>query len=317
MTKILCFLSICLCFQYSSYAQEISEENQDEQLVAYEWEMRELLNIVLNDKDRKNREEASTKLETTLEKAFQEDGAFEYKFKQVQGLSIITPSDQAFRIFTWQLYMTKDTYQYCGYIQMPDKKFYRLDDKSADMYSPQFSRLKPSKWYGALYYNIKPFKAADGSTKYLLFGYDVYDFFTRRKVLDVLHFYKGAPRFGDKVIEMKDGRGMIKTVSRFILQYSASVSATMNYADDKDMVIYDHLIYQMIPGQGPSNVPDGSYTGLELKKGKWMLVEKVYKHDPYFGNDNPPLEHAILGKNKSRDIIGRTKKKHKVKNVSP
>ena len=312
--KLSYLLILSFIVHQSSVAQE-QEKIANEQLKNYEWAMRGLLSTILGDTSKVSRINASEELKKTLEKAFKEKGAFQYPFKQAKGLSIISPDDGAFRIFTWQLYLDENNYQYMGYLQMPDEKFYKLEDKSAEMRSPQYSQLRPEKWYGALYYSVKSFKDEKRQTKYLVFGYDAYDFFRRRKVLDVLHFFRGQPRFGDKVIEMKDHRGTVRNVYRFVMEYSASVSVSMNYSHGKEMVIYDHLVYQMIPGQGPSNVPDGSYCGLELKKGKWKIVDKVYKHNPYVGNDNPPLEHPILDKdkNKSKDIIGRTKRKGKIK----
>lgn len=309
---------LLLLLSLSIYCQNTHATDVDTTyIVESEAAMRGLIEEVLTNQNVKIREEASQELEVLLEKTLNQEGAINHDFSNLKGISIIQPEDKALRIFTWQLYIDKDHYQYRGFIQTKEGKVYRLQDKSDDMRTVEFSIHKPENWYGALYYNMQEFKSG-GQTMYLLFGYDAFDFFNRRKLLDVLYFdNSGRPRFGKTVLEMKDGSGRMRKVKRFVMEYSSSVNATLNYSKEQDMIIYDHLIYgSPIKGAGPSNVPDGSYSGMKLgKSGLWEYVDKVHKDDP--ANilvDATSYERMIQNekeqpKKKQKDLFGR-KKKH-------
>jgi hypothetical protein len=310
MKKYLLLLMLGLLAS-SSYATDVDTIR----IIEKEAAMRGLIEDVLTNTDLKIREEASGKLEKMLEETLQEEGAYDYTFSDLKGVSILQPGDKTFRIFTWQLFVDDNHYQYKGFIQTKDGKIHKLQDKSDDMRTVEFSILKPENWYGALYYNIKEFKN-EGEPAYLLFGYDAFEFYNRRKVLDVLYFdSSGKPKFGKTVIEMKDAQGRMREVKRFVLEYSSSVNVTLNFSKENDMVVYDHLIYGTpVKSAGPSNVPDGSYCGLKLTKdGKWQYVDKVHEDDP--ANilvDATSYERMIQDakeqpQKKKKDIFGRAK----------
>jgi len=307
---------LLLLFSLSFYCQTTYASDVDTTLIVEaESAMRGLIEDVLTNQDFKIREEASQELELLLEKTLNQKGSLQHDFAQLEGVSIIQPEDKALRIFTWQLYVDKNHYQYRGFIQTKEGKVYRLKDNSDDMRTVEFSIHKPENWYGALYYNLQEFKS-EGQTMYLLFGYDAFDFYNRRKLLDVLYFdSSGRPRFGKSVIQIKDGSGRMRKVKRFVMEYSSSVNVTLNYSKEQEMVIYDHLVYgSPIKGVGPSNVPDGSYSGIKLgKSGLWEYIDKVHKDDP--ANilvDATSYERMIQNekeqpKKQQKDLFGRKK----------
>lgn len=307
---LLLLLSLSICCQ-TTYASDVDTMFIEESEAA----MRGLIEDVLTNQNLKVREEASQELELLLEKTLNQNGSIEYDFSKLKGISIVQPEDKALRIFTWQLYVDKDHYQYRGFIQTKEGKVYRLQDNSDDMRTVEFSIHKPENWYGALYYNMQEFKS-EGQTMYLLLGYDAFDFYNRRKLVDVLYFDgSGRPRFGKTVLEMKDGNGRMRKVKRFVMEYSSSVNVTLNYSAEQGMIVYDHLIYgSPIKGAGPSNVPDGSYSGMKLgKNGLWEYVDKVHKDDP--ANilvDATSYERMIQNekeqpKKQQKDLFGRKK----------
>ena len=276
--------------------------------------LQELVEEVLTNQNLDVRQESSDELEVYLERILNDKASYKHEFSRVRGISIVQPENKKFRIFTWQLYVDKDNYQYKGFIQTAEGKVFKLQDKSADMRTVEFSLLKPENWYGALYYNLQPFKH-EGEDMYLLFGYDAFEFYNRRKVVDVLYFdSSGRPRFGKTLLEMKDGRGRKRNVKRFLLEYSSSVNVSLNYDKTQELVIFDHLIYgSPIKGGGPSSVPDGSYCGMKLtKSGTWEYVDKVYKDDPAnvlinATNYDEMINNASEPKKKKKDIFGRSK----------
>ncbi|MFT5647482.1 MAG: hypothetical protein ACI976_002174 [Aureispira sp.] len=307
---LLLLLSLSISCQ-ATYASDVDTMF----IVESEAAMRGLIEDVLTNQNLEVREEASQELELLLEKTLNQNGSLEYDFSELKGISIVQPEDKALRIFTWQLYVDKNNYQYRGFIQTKEGKVYRLQDNSDDMRTVEFSIHKPENWYGALYYNMQKFKS-EGQTMYLLLGYDAFDFYNRRKLVDVLYFdNSGRPRFGKTVLEMKDGNGRMRKVKRFVMEYSSSVNVTLNYSAEQGMIVYDHLIYgSPIKGAGPSNVPDGSYSGMKLSKnGFWEYVNKVHKDDP--ANilvDATSYERMIQNgkeqpKKQQKDLFGRKK----------
>ena len=302
-------------FAVAQYSYAFNGDVDTTYIVETEAKMRGLIEDVLTNRNLDVRQEASKELEEVLEATLKQEGSFGYEFTELQGISIQQPENKAFRIFTWQLYVDKNSYQYRGFIQTKDGKVFKLQDKSDDMRTVEFSIFKPEYWYGALYYNLKEFKH-DGEQMYLLFGYDAFDFYNRRKLLDVLYFdSSGRPRFGKTCLEMKDGRGRKRKVKRFVMEYSASVNVTLNYNKEEEMVVYDHLIYgSPIKSAGPTNVPDGSYCGLTLTKdGTWQYVDKVHVDDPNNVLVDATSYQKIIqdnggqGRKKKKDIFGRGK----------
>ncbi|MCP4441458.1 MAG: hypothetical protein GY810_21330 [Aureispira sp.] len=317
MNKLFCSIAIYLLAGVASiYAIDLTDSTQYQ---AYEDDISSLAEEMLTNRDKQVRLATSQQLEEKLKEALEKDPELAYPFKNIKGVSILNAENKDFRIFTWQVYIDPDTYEYAGLIQTKDGSIHRLDDKSKDMRSPEFFRLKPDNWYGALYYGMHPFKH-ENKTMYLLFGYDAYSMLNKRKILEVLYFdHEGKPKFGKKVIQVKDGYGRTVDIHRYLIEYSATVSVGLKYSGEEKMVIFDHLIQTApVPGQGPANVPDGSYCGLEWKDNKWTYVDKVYEDIP--GNTlieaETPQEtikrhNKTKDKKEKRDILGRRQKEKK------
>lgn len=317
MQKIkLIIYSICLCLPTLVFAQKnkplAAKENKNiEKLKTYEIRLQRLAERVLTDSSIDNRLATNDTLLQVFQEAFSLEGSFEYPFDSIKSISLKKTPDKKIRIATWQLFVNRETYQYFGFLQMPTKKglnLIPLDDKANKRSNIDFSELGADEWYGALYYNIKEFRYK-GKTHYLLFGYDAFSAFDRRKLLDILHFENGKPLFGAPLIHIKDGMGREQTVSRFIMEYSASVMCTLNFSEEEKMIIFDHLIAQgLFKEQGVTNVPDGSYDALKLANGKWVFVEKLPTQ--VLEDGEAPMPKPILDKRRnSKDPVFGTKSK--------
>jgi hypothetical protein len=277
------------------------------QLKTYEDTLGLMAFLVVNDSLPENRFGACKKLITTLVKALKIENSFQFPFERLKSVSILYPPDSTFRVFTWQLYVDKDDYRYYGAIQMnsPALKLFPLIDRSFEVNDVEHEILTPEKWYGALYYNIRQFDTAEGR-KYLLFGYDGYTFFNKRKLVDVLTIGPGKPTFGAPVFVKQDSAMEVPIVTnRLLMEYSAEASCRMNFDETYDMILYDHLLpmggnY----GQGMTMVPDGSYEGYQLQNGRWHWVEKVFHQI----QEEAPRPEPVLDK-RQKDIFGKPKKK--------
>jgi len=237
--------------------------------------------LIVNDSLEENRLLAVKKFIPTLVTALKQENSFEYPFEKLHSISIQYPADSTFRIFTWQLYVDENDYRYFGAIQMntPELNLFPLRDRSFEVKDVNTEILTPDNWYGSVYYNLKEFDTNEGK-KYLLFGYDGFSFFTKRKLIDVMSFKDGKPVFGAPVFVSVDPQFPHEPKNRIVLNFSAAASVKLNYDPFLEMIIFDHLIQanSEIPGQPPSNLPDGSYEGYQFKNGQWEYVSKIFTH---------------------------------------
>jgi hypothetical protein len=261
---------------------------------------------IVNDSMQEMRFAATQKFIPSLVQALKVPNSFAHPFKRLQTISIQYPADSSFRVFTWQLYVDENDYRYYGAIQMnsPELKLFPLIDRSGEM--PLLTEqeiLKPERWYGSLCYRLYQFDAPEGR-HYLYFGFDAKEFYSRRKLMDVLYFEQGEPRFGAPVFVDSLQGGGVHTRNRIILDYYAEASVKLSYDDALGMVIFDNLID--IPGpEGPIRVPDGSYVGYQLGQGRWVRIEKVFDHV----YETAPRPEPVLDARKDRDILGKEAKK--------
>ena len=260
--------------------------------------------IMVTDSIEKNRFAAVHKMIPTLVKSLQVKQSFDYPFTKLRSISIQYAPDSTFRIFTWQLFIDSDNYRYFGAIQMNREKLelFPLIDRSFDIDSPvRASALKNDQWYGALYYKIMPVNY-EKKTAYLLFGYDQYSLYRRRKILDVLYFDDyNQPLFGAPILPVANNN----TLSRLVLEYSAEAKVGLNYDERLDLIVFDHLI-QMEGrfGEGKINVPDGSYQAFKLEDGQLSFIDKVFNQV----STEPVRDSTIMiNPNRNIDILGRKK----------
>ena len=245
----------------------------------------------------------------TLIRSLQVKHSFWYPFDSVQGVSHLYAPDSSFRIFTWQLSFDND-YAFSrqrGAIQYrtPDGslKLVPLRDYSEFADDPLDSARTRNNWIGAVYYNIIK-TASNGKAFYTLFGFDGNSYRTNKKWIDVLTFdAQGNPVFGaQRFFSFEKDSLKRKPQYRYAIEYKKEASTTLNYNEDLDMIIIDHLISET---DEPENmwtyVPDGDYEGFKWVNGKWQHVDKVYAEkidmkgvDPYLGN--APAENTLLDK---------------------
>ncbi|WP_116125044.1 hypothetical protein [Lewinella sp. IMCC34183] len=243
-------------------------------------------------------------LVTTLDRP----NSFSVDFGEVPGLSIQYPPDSTFRIFTWELYVDRDEYRHYGAIQRntPELELVPLVDRGETwLENPENAIVGPDNWLGYAVYDITPGGTYEGRPYYFLFGYDSYDGYRRRKILDVLSFTPdGQPRFGLPVfVTYTDSGLLLADRARLILMYGAEATVALRYDTDLEGVVYENLI--MMPGsygEGPVNMPDGSYHFLRYDPtGRmWHEEEQLFNHK----YEEAPRE--VPRPDGGRDILGRS-----------
>jgi len=263
---------------------------------------------VINDSIPERRFAACQSLIKKLVTSLKAENAFHYRFERLRTVSIQYPPDSSFRVFSWQLYVDENEYRYYGAIQMntPELELYPLIDRSFQVENPEQEVLSNDQWYGAVYYNLKPFEHK-GGMYYLLFGFDGFEFFRKRKVVDILWFQDGKPMFGAPLFVNRVDPSQPASKKRILLEYSAEASIRLNFDPALDLLIFDHLeIMEGRHNEGPVGVPDGTYEGYQLtREGFWEYIPKVFNEV----QDRPPMPYPTL-EGKKKDLFGKEKGKN-------
>ena len=303
---ILLFCTVSL----SGFAQEETPEIEKQPVKTEIQLLEDTLNILgfalVNDSTPEKRFAACRKFIPTLVRALKTENSFEYPFERLNTISIQYAPDSSFRIFSWQLYVDINDYKYYGTIQMnrPELKMYPLIDRSEEMEAPFFDEVSNQNWYGSLIYNIKSFESPKGEKQYLLFGFDGYRFFNKRKLIDLMTFSgNGVPVFGAiPVFEREDS----SQVHRFILEYGSDARVKLNWNEELDMIVFDHLIETAspYPGQNFMYVPDGDLDGLKFEKGRWNYVRRIFDQ---VQEEAPRPEPIFNERGAGKDLFGKKK----------
>ncbi len=283
-------IAVLVFVAFQSFAQIAPEDL--ELLQKKEQELAQLSNQIVNDSLQDDRAAACFKFIPRLVNALKVNGSFHYPFSELETISILTPADKSFRIFTWQLWWGDGSHRYFGAIQLntPGKlTLFPLFDNSDSLFYPIQDVLDNDTWYGALYYNIYEF----GNKKkkyYLLFGWDGNDYWSSIKLIDVLHFENDKPVFGAPVFQLTDEDGKKKFQNRFIIEFRKDAAVSLNYSSEEKLIIFDHLVApeERLEDLRFTYLPDGTYEGFKLKKDKWVHVEKI-KTINIGHHDKPPV----------------------------
>lgn len=227
-------------------------------------------------------------------------------FPHFEGLAVLENPKLGLRVVTYQLYRDTSTYEYGGWIQSDylDQPVFLTD--TSEMWESDtdldYLEMDPENWYGVLYYEMKPLSVSEEGMTILLFGLDNFHFFTKRKIIETLVISDGEVSFGQSVVSMEEDLPRDYWKKRFILDYSVQAPATLRYDKERDMIIFDHLIFMPsdIPAQRIMRVPDGTYSGFEIveEEQKLVFIEKVF---------HEVLEVAPVGRADSqvnRDLFG-------------
>lgn len=218
---------------------------------------------------------ASQEFKTHLKSLLYEPGAMERPFDSLK-MCKKGSKDGRFRIFNWNIPMSDGAQVYEALIMIPDAKtdmvnVIELTDKSTAMSKVEGRVSLPNNWFGALYYDIIPFKKSGGDY-YILLGWDGDSRITNKKVIEVMTLNGNNVRFGAPVFKTDKG-----TKKRVVFTFAEQVSMSMVYDEKNDRIIFDHLAPRepRLEGQFQFYGPDMSFDALQLKKGKWNWQSDV------------------------------------------
>ena len=258
-------------------AQQSKEEHPDFSSIMPFYDSLKIYNKqLMNGKTEAERSQASYNIIKAFSRSLRMENSFQFPFDSLNAISILTPDNHKFRIFTWQLAHDNKTYRYFGVIQLNEEKpkIIPLVD-----YAPFYDQVEDvivdgDRWIGALYYKIIPF-AFGKDIFYALLGWDGNNAMTNKKYIDILWFDKdGKAKFGYPIF---DNIGD-KNRCRILLEYKKDAVLSLTYDSEKKTIYYDHLV--SLSGNNDlgafDKVPDGTLEAFVLSKnGRWKHIDLV------------------------------------------
>ena len=204
------------------------------------------------------------------------DTVFNHRFINLRYLGQVTSPDSLLKIITWNLVLKDSPSRYfCYFIrkQKPGKEniVYRLTTAYRGNQVITDTIYTESDWYGALYYDIKPF-IIDEMQCWVLLGINYGNPFISRKIIDVLSFTKeDSIIFGRKWFVSGE-----RTKFRDVFEYASNGMMSLRFSSDSS-IVFDHLV-PILPEQMDDRQyygPDYSYDAYNLENGFWRLKINV------------------------------------------
>ena len=197
--------------------------------------------------------------------------SFEYPFDSLDRIGNLRSPDNVFRLFTWNVPVSRFENEYYGIIQISGDKKHScrvlvLHDQTRSIADPLHTSTTAESWPGALYYQVLRNKVGR-DVIYTLIGFHFNDRFSDKKIIDILYFDENQePLFGKPVFNTENG-----VQHRVIFEYSGEVVMTVRYNSDMKMIVYDHLspIEPELQGHPRFYAPDFTYDGYRFKSGMW------------------------------------------------
>ena len=182
--------------------------------------------------------------------------------------------DGSFRLITWNLPRNDGGHVFHGMLLHLTERgpvIHELKDQTPRIPSPEVPELSAERWYGALYYEAIPVKKG-GRTFYTLLGWKGYSRAETRKVIEVLSFRGGKPRFGAPLF----GKGRVKAM-RKVYGFSFQASMALRYDPDLGAIIMDHLSPSRadMKDQWAFYGPDMTHDAFFWHKGEWWFGQDV------------------------------------------
>ena len=201
--------------------------------------------------------------------------SFDIPFDSLRMVSIQYAPDSSFRIFSWHIQLADGSYRYFGTVQMNTAdgslKLFPLVDHSPEIQEPRTEVLSYKKWLGCQYYRIVGLTGAPET--YLLLGWKGKSMQTTQKLIDVLHFSNGEPRFGKAVFDHPETNRNV----RVIYEYARQATMLLDYEPAKNRIVLDHLA--PADGQQTGNYatygPDMTHDAWHMENGRLKLSEDV------------------------------------------
>lgn len=201
------------------------------------------------------------------------DTVFTHRFDNLRYLGQVISPDSLLKIVSWNLILYSEPSRYNSYIIRKmdsgnDNKIYKLYTGYKDGRVTTDTTYLQTDWYGALYYEVKPLKAA-GKQLWVLLGIDYGNPEVTRKIIDALSFGPDdSIIFGNKFFQSGED-----VKFRVVFEYSSLAIMSLRFRSDSS-ILFDHLTPFAADGK-PSYGPDYSFDAYNFENGMWKLKINV------------------------------------------
>jgi len=322
--KFTFYITLLFLFTFSNavFSQKITSADL-KKLRAKEDSLKEYSFYLNTDSLPENRMISDSIFTKTLVRTLQIKNSFYYPFDSLLGISKIYSPDSLFRIITWNISFDDYYARQKGAIQFKTTdgslKLLPLRDVSEFTDKPEDSVRTRNNWIGAMYYNIIKTQYRN-KNYYTLFGFDNNNAQSSMKWIEVLTFNdKNEPIFGGPFFSYAKDSIPKPDRYRFNLEFKKGTRILVNYIDDMNMILVDHLISESDQPELPwTFVPDGDQEGFKWENGKWVHIDKVFTFKLEDGQapvGDPLLD--IKGNMDEKKLQEKTDKNKSKENIKP
>lgn len=281
-----------ICLAWATSHAQLTPNNR-KALQKKEDSLKTLSVQILLGKTPEERVNADSLFTRILVRGLQIPHSFQYPFDSLKTISILTPGDSSFKIFTWQLIINNSLVRKHGAIQMNTVdgtlKLFPLIDYSPTIANARDTVTSNIGWVGAVYYQLLSNKSNQQSI-YTLLGYDENNVTTTKKIIEVLHFENGKPVFGGKYFKFPTDKLHRESSMRYIMEFKKDASPRLTYDPELKMIVVEHLVSETDePEKESTFVGDGDYDAFKWENGKWIFVTKIYTQITPLGEEPVPV----------------------------
>jgi hypothetical protein len=211
-----------------------------------------------------------------LDSYVKSDTVFTHRFTNLRYLGQIMSPDSLLKIITWNLVLENEPGRYfCYFIRKQESgkenKIFRLSVSYNENPVKTDTTYTESNWYGALYYDLKPY-IIDNRRCWVLLGIDYGNSFFSRKIIEVLSFSpEDSIVFGRKWFSSGD-----EIKYRDIFEYASNAMMSLRFRSDNS-IVFDHLVpFSPSHKDDPQYYgPDYSFDAYNYENGLWKLTINV------------------------------------------
>jgi hypothetical protein len=194
--------------------------------------LKQIGNRIINGNHDIEKYQANEEFKKMLTFLLSHNDAISYDFSQVENLSVMSPSDNSFRLFTWTIPKRDGSFDFEGIVYSfhERQKKYLINELKDVRHLTEgiaIKVLKNNEWHGALYYQMIEVKV-NGKMMYTLLGWDGNNALSTKKIIDVLTFQSnGSPVFGAGIFS---GYGKFGRHSkRIIFEHASTTQMALKY----------------------------------------------------------------------------------------
>jgi hypothetical protein len=268
MKKIFLYLIIILSFvSVPSAGQKLTKSTTRS--------LEDLFGKFLETNNDSSRVKINDSIEVIIDSYVKSDSVFRHKFRNVRYLGQIMSRDSAIKIVTWNLMLAHNPSKYMCYVIRRQKggnnNVYKLVTDYKQEPIKTDTTYTQKDWYGALYYEVRPF-TIDGLTCWILLGIDYGNIDISRKLIDVLSFTPDdSLLFGKKWFDSGN-----KVKFREVFEYASNGMMSLRFKSDSS-IVFDHLV-PFSPEKKDDRQyygPDYSNDAYNFIKGLWSLIINI------------------------------------------